>query len=75
MKADLGRTENRIDEIENELQSLNEQLQSPEIVSDYQATLELTQKINALQSENEELMSSWETLSKEVDVAENNVKQ
>lgn len=73
MKADLGRTENRIDEIENELQSLNEQLQSPEIVSDYQATLELTQKINALQAENEELMSSWETLSKEVDAAESDV--
>ena len=74
MKADLGRTENRIDEIENELQALNAQLQSPEIASDYQATLELTQKINALQTESENLMSSWEKLSREVDAAENDVK-
>ncbi|MCI1952677.1 MAG: ABC-F family ATP-binding cassette domain-containing protein [Clostridiales bacterium] len=74
MKADVGRTENRIEEIENELQALNEQLQSPEIVSDYQATLELTKKINALQTENENLMSLWETLSKEIEDAETEVK-
>ena len=54
--------EARITELEEEINSLNEQLALPEVACDYKKVAEITARLNAANEELEEAMSLWETL-------------
>ena len=54
--------EARITELEEEINSLNEQLTLTEVASDYKKVAEITARLNAANEELEEAMSLWETL-------------
>lgn len=62
-KAELKRIEARIEEIETETAELENELIKPEIASDYEAAIEISEKINALKQESEELFQRWSTLA------------
>lgn len=66
-RAALRRTEQEIDDIEQQISALEQELQKPEIVSDYEATLEITNKMDALKCKNDELFEQWSELSEEVE--------
>lgn len=54
--------EARITDLEEEINSLNEQLTLTEVASDYKKVAEITDRLNAANEELEEAMSLWETL-------------
>lgn len=62
-KSTILRLEQQIDRNEKEVADLQVQLSAPAAASDYQAAMELTEKIDALQAENETLFEEWEELS------------
>ena len=63
MKARLSKVEVEIAEKENLSNDLNERMNSPEIASDYEKMLELTNRIDEEQRKLESLYSEWEKLS------------
>ena len=63
MKARLSKVEVEISEKENLLNDLNAEMNSPEVSSDYEKMLELTNKIDEEQRKLESLYSEWEELS------------
>ena len=63
MKARLSKVEVEIAEKENLLNDLNAEMNSPEVSSDYEKMLELTNKIDEEQRKLESLYSEWEELS------------
>ncbi len=62
-KAELRRTETRIEEIEKETAELENELLSPEVASNYEAAMEISEKIERLRQENDELFQRWSTLA------------
>ncbi|QEY34515.1 ABC-F type ribosomal protection protein [Caproiciproducens galactitolivorans] len=62
-KAEMRRYEARIGEIEKEISELEQELLKPEIASDYQAAMEITEKISALTQENDEFYKQWSILA------------
>jgi ATP-binding cassette subfamily F protein 3 len=62
-KAELRRLEVRINESELEISKLEDQLQEPETASDYQAAMEITEKIEKMKHENEDLVARWSALA------------
>ena len=62
-KAELRRLEVRINESESEISKLENQLQEPQIASDYQAAMEITENIEKMKHENEDLVARWSTLA------------
>ena len=66
-RARLVKLETEIAEKEDLLSTLNEQLNSPEISSDYEKILETTNKINETQSLLDIMYSEWEQLSETAD--------
>lgn len=62
-KAELKRCETQIDEIENKISELKNELANPKIASDYEAAMEITTKIDALKSQNDELFQLWSALA------------
>lgn len=62
-KAELRRLEEQIERTEAEIAELSEQLCTPEIASDYQSTMETTEKIEALKKENEANFTRWSELA------------
>ena len=58
----MKEAEARITELEEEINSLNEQLALPEVACDYKKVAEITDRLNAANEELEEAMSLWETL-------------
>ena len=62
-KAELRRLEVRINESESEISKLETQLQEPETASDYQAAMEITEKIDKMKHENEDLVARWSALA------------
>lgn len=62
-KAEMRRCEARIGEIEKEIRELEQELLKPEIASDYQAAMEITEKISALTQENDEFYKQWSILA------------
>lgn len=62
-KAELRRLEKQIDGLEKETSGLEAKLSGPETASDYQAALELTEKLGELKKENEALMKRWSVLA------------
>lgn len=61
----ITKTEERISEIENEIDQLTEELQNPIVSSDYEKALELSDRIAKLNEELEEQYSVWEDLQNE----------
>lgn len=62
-KAEMRRHEAQIDEIETEIGELEQELLKPEVASDYQAAMEITEKISALTRKNDELYQQWSILA------------
>lgn len=62
-KARLGKLENDISETEEKLSQLNEKLNTPEVSSDYEKLMEITEKISQTESILEEMYSEWEELA------------
>ena len=62
-KSELKRTEARIGEIETETAELEQRLLDPEVASDYEAAIEISEKISALKHENDELFQRWSILA------------
>lgn len=67
-KAELRRLEVRINESESEISKLENQLQEPETASDYQAAMEITEKIEKMKHENEDLVARWSALAEKYEV-------
>lgn len=66
-RARLVKLETEIAEKEDLLSTLNSQLNSPEISSDYEKILDTTNKINETQSLLDSMYSEWEQLSETAD--------
>lgn len=62
-KAELKRSEAQIDKIETEISKLKAELSKPEVASDYEAAMEITEKIEGLTRESEELFHRWSVLA------------
>jgi len=62
-KAELKRTEARINEIEKETAELEKRLLDPDVASDYESAIEISEKISMLRNENDELFQRWSTLA------------
>lgn len=62
-KAELRRLEAQIEETEKEKEQLENELSNPEIASNYEAAMEITQKIEALNQKNDELFQRWSVLA------------
>lgn len=69
-RAALKRTEQEIDENEQQIAALTEELSQPEIASDYEAAMKITDEITALKSRNDELFETWSSLSEELEDAD-----
>ena len=61
-KTQIERTEKRLEEISAELDEVNTALSNPENASDYAKVLELTEQLNALTAEEEQLYALLEQL-------------
>ena len=64
-RANRNRLEKQIEEGEAELKLLREKLEDPQTASDYKAMLEITEKIQALTAQEEELFQQWSRVSEE----------
>lgn len=62
-KSEMKRTELQIEQIENEIANLESELIKPEVASDYQAALELSNKLSELKLENDTLFQRWSSLA------------
>ena len=62
-KAALRRCEQEIENAELEIEELSDKLLDPEIASNYEQTLEITNQINACREKSEELMNEWTELT------------
>ena len=62
-KSEMRRLEEKIEETERKLGELSEKLSDPETASDYQAAMELTEKITGLKRENEADFDHWSELA------------
>ena len=59
---DLKKTEARIEELDALIASLQSELQSEEVISDYEKLMELTNQLENLQNEQAEVYALWEEL-------------
>lgn len=66
-RAELQRTEARIDGIETEIAELERELLKPEVASDYQAALERSEKLDFLKQESERLLEHWGALAQKLE--------
>lgn len=66
-KGQIERTEKRIEDISEETNELNERLTLPEISSDYEKVLELTEQLNALSEEENKLYTLLEELYEQLE--------
>ncbi|MEG1426994.1 MAG: ATP-binding cassette domain-containing protein, partial [Oscillospiraceae bacterium] len=62
MRSALVRCEERIEENENELEQVQQDMNQPEVASDYEKTIALSQHMDTLKAESEELLQTWEDL-------------
>ena len=65
-RAALRRLETQIEETEQAIANTEAELENPEVASDYQATIELAQKLEELRVKNDELFLEWSTLSEKL---------
>lgn len=62
-KAALSKCERDIEAAELEIEALNEKLLDPEIASDYEQTLDITNQIAACKEQSDALMNEWTALN------------
>ena len=62
-KSEMKRTEGKIEETERQIAELENELTKPEVASDYEATIEISKKLDALRGENDALFQSWSVLA------------
>lgn len=62
-KAALSKCERDIEAAEFEIEALNEKLLDPEIASDYEQTLDITNQIAACKEQSDALMNEWTALN------------
>lgn len=67
---DLKRTENAISETEDRIKEKEEELLKPEIATDYVRAAEITEEMNGLNEQLEELLAKWEELQIQVEESE-----
>lgn len=70
LKTQVRKAEEEIDRLDRETADLAALLSQPEVASDYEKTLELTQRLEELKTQQEELMETWETLCQELEEKE-----
>lgn len=66
MKRRIAELEEMIDQREVEISQLEEEMTKPEIYQDHEKSLELTEKVNAMKQEAEQLMEEWTALQEQV---------
>ncbi|MBQ7964515.1 MAG: ABC-F family ATP-binding cassette domain-containing protein [Ruminococcus sp.] len=66
-KTQLTKCENRIAELEEEIESLHTQMSDESVMSDYEKLSEITALLESNQSELDELYEKWEELSTQVE--------
>ena len=66
-RAALRRLEAQIEETEQAIAEAEAELEKPEVASDYQATLDLAQKLEELKAKNDGLFLDWSTLSEKLE--------
>ncbi|MBR3971747.1 MAG: ABC-F family ATP-binding cassette domain-containing protein [Ruminococcus sp.] len=59
---DLKKTEERIEELDNLIESVQNELQSEAVIADYEKLMELTNQLETLQNEQAEVYALWEDL-------------
>ena len=57
--------------MDEEITTLNAQLERPEVAADYAKVLELTQQLAALHEEQERQYAQWEELQEQLEADEN----
>lgn len=67
LKTKLKNTEEQIEELEGRIEAVQQELQSPEIQSDYQMLLETTDTLQQLNKTHDTLYAEWEQLQLEID--------
>ena len=65
-RAQLRRVEDRIEELDAQMEALNTQLSDPAVASDYEKAIDLTRQLDEARAESESLMEEWTTLSEAV---------
>lgn len=61
----ISKTESEIADVENRLNALQDSLSSPEITSDYEKLVEVTEEIDSLEKSLQKLYEKWEVLQNE----------
>ena len=70
LRSQIQRTEARIEEIDSEMAQCNQDLQLPDIASDYEKAMALSARLDELHRENDSLLVRWESLSSELEEKE-----
>lgn len=60
---DIKKTEEQIEKLDKEIELINQQLQSEDIISDYEKVMALTDQLEEAQNLQDELYAFWEELS------------
>ena len=60
LRARLARTEESVELLDKEIESLNKRLQAPEISADYEKIMEITNRLETARAEQEKLIITWE---------------
>lgn len=66
-KTEFKRCETQIDEVEKEICKLQDELLNPEISSNYEAAMEISEKIEVLKVKNDELFQRWSILAQKME--------
>ena len=69
-KNALARLENENQENDDKIRALSEELQNPEIASDYEKAIVLSAQLDELNSRNEEILLEWAELSQKIEEME-----
>lgn len=62
----VARAEEKIEQLEKEAEEVNKQIQLPEVTADFEKLMEYTQRLHALQGEQEAAYEEWESLQEEL---------
>ena len=63
IQTKINRCEDEISQTEQKIEKISEELQTPEIASDYEKAFELSNEVNELNKKLEELYKQWEELN------------
>ena len=66
----LSRLESQIEENDQQIKTLEQQLEDPEFAADYEAVVEASQEISGLHQKAEDLLMEWTQLSEELEALE-----